>query len=174
MKDVPRDGKTLGEIVVRAPWTTEGYFKEPEKSEALWKGGWLHTGDLAALDGKGTVMIRDRLKDVVKSGGEWISTLLLEDLLTHHPAVLEAAVIGASDPKWGERPVAVVCLKSGMSANEEELKVHLDQYVAQGRIARFWLPERIKVSETPLPKTSTGKLDKKPLKEEYAAILTGT
>jgi fatty-acyl-CoA synthase len=174
MQDIPRDSKTLGEIIVRAPWLTEGYYKDPEKSEALWFGGWLHTGDLAALDEKGVVMIRDRLKDVVKSGGEWISTLLLEDLLMHHPAILEAAVIGVKDPKWGERPLAVVCLKNGKSATEEELKAHLDGFVEQGRIAKFWLPEKIIIGGTPLPKTSTGKLDKKPLRETYASMLTGS
>ena len=171
MKDVPRDGKTLGEVVVRAPWTTEGYYKEPEKSEALWLGGWLHTGDLAALDERGHLMIRDRLKDVVKSGGEWISSLLLEDLLTRHPAVLEAAVFGAKEQKWGERPIAVVCLKAGKSATEEELRSHLKGFVDQGKIASFWLPDRILVRETPLPKTSTGKLDKKPLRDEHSEIL---
>lgn len=171
MKDVPRDSKTLGEVVVRAPWTTDGYYKEPDKSDALWAGGWLHTGDLAALDERGHLMIRDRLKDVVKSGGEWISSLLLEDLLTSYPAVLEAAVFGAKDSKWGERPVAVVCLKSGMSSREAELKTHLDKFVENGRIAKFWLPEKILISETPLPKTSTGKLDKKPLREKYSDIL---
>jgi fatty-acyl-CoA synthase len=172
MKDVPRDGKALGEIVVRAPWLTDGYYKDPEKSEMLWAGGWLHTGDLAALDEKGTLIIRDRLKDVVKSGGEWISTLLLEDLLTHHPAVLEAAVIGAKDEKWGERPLAVVSLKTGKAATAEELRAHLERFVDQGRIAKFWVPEKIVVSETPLPKTSTGKLDKKPLREMYSASPT--
>jgi fatty-acyl-CoA synthase len=171
MQDIPRDGKTLGEIVVRAPWLTDGYYREPERSESLWSGGWLHTGDLAAMDEKGIVMIRDRIKDVVKSGGEWISTLLLEDLLMHHPAVLEAAVIGAKDPKWGERPLAVVCLKSGMAATEGELISHLGQFVETGKIAKFWLPARIIISKDPLPKTSTGKLDKKPLRETYTMSL---
>ena len=171
MKDVPRDGKTLGEVVTRAPWTTEGYYKEPDRTEVLWSGGWLHTGDLAAMDERGHLMIRDRLKDVVKSGGEWISTLLLEDLLMRHPAVLEAAVIGAKDKKWGERPVAVVCLKQGMNATEEELKAHLDRFVSQGKIAKFWIPEKILIQQTPIPKTSTGKLDKKPLRVEYTEIL---
>ena len=172
MKDVPRNGKTLGEVVVRSPWLTDGYYKDSEKSEALWSGGWLHTNDLAALDEKGTLMIRDRLKDVVKSGGEWISTLLLEDLLMHHPAVLEAAVIGARDPKWGERPIAVVCLKGGTSATEEELRSHLERFVDEGRIAKFWLPEKVIIRADPLPKTSTGKLDKKPLREAYSGTLT--
>jgi fatty-acyl-CoA synthase len=172
MKDVPRDAKTLGEVVVRAPWLTDGYADDPQKSEALWLGGWLHTGDLAVMDEKGILMIRDRMKDVVKSGGEWISTLLLEDLLMHHPAVLETAVIGAKDPKWGERPVAVVCLRKGMTASEEELISHLNQYVESGKIAKFWLPAKVVISDAPLPKTSTGKLDKKPLRDIYSTSLT--
>jgi fatty-acyl-CoA synthase len=171
MKDVPRDGKTLGEIVTRTPWATEGYYKEPDKTEALWKGGWLHTGDLAAMNERGYILIRDRMKDVVKSGGEWISSLMLEDLLTHHPSVLEAAVIGARDQKWGERPVAVVCLKPGMSASEQQLKSHLETFVDEGKIAKFWVPEKIVISDAPLPKTSTGKLDKKPLRDKYIEIL---
>jgi fatty-acyl-CoA synthase len=171
MKDVPRDGTTLGEVVVRAPWTTEGYYKEPERSETLWSGGWLHTGDLASLDERGYLIIKDRLKDVVKSGGEWISTLFLEDLLTHHPAVLEAAVIAAKDSKWGERPIAVVCLKPGMSATEQDLLFHLQKFVDEGKIAKFWLPAKILITQNPLPKSSTGKLDKKPLREEYLNIL---
>jgi fatty-acyl-CoA synthase len=171
MHDVPRDGKTLGEIVVRAPWLTDGYYKDPEKSETLWSGGWLHTGDLAALDENGIVMIKDRMKDVVKSGGEWISTLLLEDLLMHHPAVLEAAVIGAKDLKWGERPIAIVFLKNGMTTSEGELLAHLGQFVEDGKIAKFWLPAKIVISASPLPKTSTGKLDKKPLRETYTMSL---
>ena len=114
-------------------------------------------------------MIRDRKKAVLKSGGECTTTLLLEDLLMHHPAVLEAAVIGTRDPKWGERPLAVVCLKSGGSATEGELLAHLSGFVDKGKIARFWLPDKVVIREGPLPKTSTGKLDKKPLRESYAA-----
>ncbi|MHB2037470.1 MAG: long-chain fatty acid--CoA ligase [Nitrososphaerales archaeon] len=171
MKDVPRDDKTLGEIIVRSPWTTPSYYKEPEKSAELWRGGWLHTGDLATIDERGYLLIRDRLKDVVKSGGEWISTLLLEDLLMHHESVLEAAVIGAKDEKWGERPIAIVCLKQGKTASEDELKAHLGRYVDEGKIAKFWLPEKIITSGEPLPKTSTGKLDKKPLREKYSSVL---
>jgi fatty-acyl-CoA synthase len=171
MKDVPRDDKTLGEIVVRAPWTTPGYYKEPERSAELWAGGWMHTGDIATVDARGYLVIRDRLKDVVKSGGEWISTILLEDLLMHHESVLEAAVFGAKDEKWGERPIAVVCFKQGKTASEDELKAHLGKYVDEGKIARFWLPERIIASGEALPKTSTGKLDKKPLREKYPSAL---
>ncbi len=171
MKEVPRDDRTLGEIVVRSPWTTQGYYREPEKSAELWAGGWLHTGDLATVDERGYLVIRDRLKDVVKSGGEWISTLLLEDLLMHHESVFEAAVIGAKDEKWGERPVAMVCLKEGKTASEDELRAHLLKYVEEGKIAKFWVPERIIIIGGALPKTSTGKLDKKPLREKYSSVL---
>jgi fatty-acyl-CoA synthase len=171
MKEVPRDNKTLGEIVVRSPWTTEGYYKDPGKTTELWAGGWLHTGDIATVDERGYLVIKDRLKDVVKSGGEWISTLLLEDLLMHHESVLEAAVVGARDEKWGERPIAIVCLKQGKTATEEELGAHLAKYVEEGKIARFWLPARIIVGSEALPKTSTGKLDKKPLRDRYSGVL---
>ena len=171
MKEVPRDDKTLGEIVVRSPWTTQGYFKEPEKSAELWAGGWLHTGDLATIDERGYLVIRDRLKDIVKSGGEWIPTILLEDLLMHHESVLEAAVIGAKDEKWGERPIAILRFKQGKTASEDELRAHLAKYVEEGKIARFWLPERIIISDETLPKTSTGKLDKKTLREKYSPVL---
>lgn len=118
-------------------------------------------------------MIRDRLKDVVKSGGEWISTILLEDLLMHHESVLEAAVIGAKDEKWGERPIAILCFKPGKTASDEQLKTHLTKYVEEGKIASFWLPEKIIISNEALPKTSTGKLDKKPLREKYSSVLAG-
>lgn len=103
---LPADGETQGELVLRAPWLTMGYFKEPEKSEELWQGGWLHTGDVATLDGMGYIDIRDRIKDVIKTGGEWVSSLDLEDLISRHPAVREVAVVGVADPQWGERPFA--------------------------------------------------------------------
>jgi Acyl-CoA synthetases (AMP-forming)/AMP-acid ligases II len=171
MNDVPRDGKTVGEIVVRAPWLTKEYYKDPEGTRKLWEGGWLHTGDVAVIDQDGYITIVDRLKDVVKSGGEWISTLILEDLLMRHPAVLEAAVIGAHHKHWGERPVAVVYPKPGSSVTEEELKAHLMKFVEQGVIAKFWVPDRIVLTNEQLPRTSTGKFDKKPLREKYSKIL---
>ena len=95
MKDVPRDGRTPGEIVVRGPWLTGEYYKEPARTEDLWRGGWMHTGDMAVMDEEGYVTIVDRIKDAIKSGGEWIPTITLEDVLVRHPAVFEAAVIGA-------------------------------------------------------------------------------
>jgi len=107
---------------------------------------------------------------VVKSGGEWISTLLLEDLLSQHVSVFEAAVIGVRDENWGERPVAIVCLKQGKVTSEEGLRAHLEGYVGEGKIAKFWVPDRMVIVSEPLPKTSTGKLDKKPLRERYSSF----
>lgn len=172
MKDVPRDGRTTGQIVVRGPWLTKEYYKDEEKTNELWAGGWLHTGDMAVVDDEGYLTIVDRIKDAVKSGGEWIPTLVLEDVIVRHPAVMEAAVIGAKEKKWGERPVAVVSLRQGQTVSEEELKSHCSKFVDDGKIVKFWVPERFVILTDLLPKTSTGKLDKKPLREKYSAILT--
>lgn len=171
MKDVPRDDRTAGEIVVRAPWLTKEYFKDEAKTQELWAGGWLHTGDMAVMDEDGYVLIVDRIKDAVKSGGEWIPTIILEDLLVRHPAVSEAAVIGTKEQKWGERPIAIVSLRQGQKTTEEELRRHFQAFADQGRIAKFWVPDRFVISPEPLPKTSTGKIDKKPLRERYSQVL---
>ncbi|MEM3832201.1 MAG: fatty acid--CoA ligase [Thermoprotei archaeon] len=168
-KDVPRDSKTVGEIVVRTPWLTRDYYKDPEKTKELWAGGWLHTGDIAVIDEYGYIKIVDRIKDVVKSGGEWISSLTLEDLIALHPAVSEVAVIGAPHPRWGERPVAIIVAKKGMQVTEDELKKHLENYVESGRITKWWIPDKfIFVNE--IPKTSTGKIDKKILRDQYKTL----
>jgi fatty-acyl-CoA synthase len=171
MKDVPRDGKAVGEIVVRGPWLTREYYKDEEKTRELWEGGWLHTGDMAVVDDEGYLTIVDRIKDAVKSGGEWIPTLILEDLIMRHPAILEAAVVGAREAHWGERPVAVVSLREGQKTSEEDLTRHMQKFVEEGKIAKFWIPERFVIWPEALPKTSTGKLDKKPLREKYLGIL---
>ena len=167
MKDVPRNEKTVGEIVVRGPWLTSEYFKDPSKTEDLWRGGWLHTGDMAVIGQEGYVTIVDRIRDAVKSGGEWIPTILLEDLLSRHPAVLEAAVVGAQDQRWGERPLAVVSLRQNQHVSSDDLRKHMEGFVAEGKIAKFWVPDEYIVLEGQLPKTSTGKIDKKPLRERY-------
>jgi fatty-acyl-CoA synthase len=172
MQALPHDGKSMGELVVRAPWTTREYYKDPEGTKKLWADGWLHTGDIAVIDPKGYVSIVDRMKDVVKSGGEWISTILLEDLLMSHPAVQEAAVIAGHESKWGERPIAIVTLKPNARATEEELKKHLEGFANEGKIAKFWIPERVVTQTEALAKTSTGKIDKKPLREKYSGLLT--
>ncbi len=166
--ELPHNGRDKGEIVVRSPWLTPGYYKDPERSEELWRGGWLHTGDVAVIDEHGYVQIVDRLKDVIKSGGEWISSLELENLLSLHPAVLEAAVIGVPDPKWDERPLAIVVLKPGQTVDADALKLHLKQFADQGVITKWAIPERYEFVDS-LPKTSVGKIDKKVLRAKFGA-----
>jgi fatty-acyl-CoA synthase len=167
MNDVPHDGVSQGEIVLRAPWLTGGYAKDEGGSAALWRGGWLHTGDIGVVDGLGYVKIVDRLKDVIKSGGEWVSSSDLEDLIQKHSAVAEVAVIGVPDPLWIERPLAVVVVKHGHSLQGHELKAQLADLVSKGVISKYGVPDRV-VFVDALPKTSVGKLDKKLLRQQYA------
>jgi fatty-acyl-CoA synthase len=169
-KDVARDGKETGEIIVRTPWLTGGYYKDPDKSEELWADGWLHTGDVANVNEHGFVQIVDRLKDVIKSGGEWIVSLELENLLSLHEGVSEAAVIGIHDDKWGERPQAIVVPRQGYKdkLTADALKEHLNKYVAEGVITDWSVPESY-VFVDEIPKTSVGKIDKKVLRSRFAA-----
>ena len=160
--EVPRDSKTIGEIIVRTPWLTNKYVGNPEGTEKLWKNDWLNTGDLAVIDEHGYIAIVDRERDAVKSGGEFIPTLILEDLISTCPGVSEVAVVGRKDEKWGERPVAFV---SGTGeCSREKIVEYLETYLKTGRIAKFWIPDEfIKVES--FEKTSTGKIDKKVLRE---------
>ncbi len=157
---VPHDGESVGEIEVRGPWITASYYntEAPEK----FHDGWLRTGDVGNIDARNYVQITDRSKDVIKSGGEWISSVELETLLVGHPSVAEAAVVGVPDERWAERPLALVVLKQGASATPDELRAFLAP-----KVARWWLPERWTFVEE-LPKTSVGKLDKKLIRSEYA------
>ena len=157
---LPADGESQGELVLRAPWLTQGYFREPEKGAELWQHGWLHTGDVATIDDFGFIDIRDRIKDVIKTGGEWISSLELEDLISRHPAVREVAVVGMVDPQWGERPFALLVVHEGQSLDAKALKEHLKPFVDQGSINKWAIPSQIALV-TEVPKTSVGKLDKK-------------
>ncbi|MCP4692779.1 MAG: long-chain fatty acid--CoA ligase, partial [Desulfobacterales bacterium] len=168
-KPMPHDGKTAGEVVARAPWLTQGYLKDPAMSEALWEDGWLHTGDVGAIDAEGYLKITDRIKDVIKTGGEWVSSLELEDIAIQHDAVSEAAVIGAPDDKWGERPMALVVLKeaAGGEITEEDLKAFFMQSVESGVIPKYGVPDRIEFVAA-IPKTSVGKIDKKELRKRFA------
>ena len=163
MNDVPHDGKSQGEVVVRAPWLTQGYLNDPEKSEELWAGGWLHTGDVAVMSDDGWLKIVDRIKDVIKTGGEWVSSIDLEGLVLQHPGVGECAVVGVPDAKWGERPVALV-VKSG-DADEEGIKALIADYAEKGIISRYGIPDRV-IFVDALPRTSVGKLDKKKMRAE--------
>jgi len=167
-QEVARDATETGEIVVRTPWLTPGYYKDPERSEELWAGGWLHTGDVAHVDEQGYVQIVDRMKDLIKSGGEWIVSLELENLLSLHEDVLEAAVIGVPDDKWGERPLAIVVPKQGAESKitAEGLRAHMEKFVADGVIATWEVPDHYVVVKE-IPKTSVGKIDKKVLRSRY-------
>lgn len=164
---LPADGEAQGELVLRAPWLTMGYFNEPEKSAELWEHGWMHTGDVATLDDFGFIDIRDRIKDVIKTGGEWLSSLELEDLISRHPAVREVAVVGVPDPQWGERPFALLVVRDGQALDARQLKEHLKPFVEEGHINKWAIPSQIALV-TDIPKTSVGKLDKKRIRADIA------
>ncbi|MDI9645692.1 MAG: fatty acid--CoA ligase [Archaeoglobales archaeon] len=165
--DVKKNGKEMGEIIVRAPWLTQGYLKDEIKTKELWAGGWLHTGDIAVVDEEGYVTIVDRLKDVIKSGGEWISSLALENLLSMHPKVKEVAVIGKPHEKWGERPVAIIVPIENEKPSEEELRSFLMKLVEEGRITKWAIPDDFVIVDQ-IPKTSVGKIDKKMLRKMFS------
>jgi fatty-acyl-CoA synthase len=169
MRDVPRDGKTQGEIVLRAPFLTQGYFKKPQASEELWAGGYLHTQDVAVVSPDGSVQIVDRMKDVIKTGGEWVSSIEVEGLIVEVPGVQEAAVIGVKDEKWGERPMAFVVCKPDAGLKPEAVRAHLLRHVESNRISKFAVPELGRIVFVPeIPKTSVGKFNKKLLRERNA------
>jgi len=161
---LPRDGQTFGELEVRGPWVAASYYGG-DGADRFTADGWFKTGDVVTLDGDGYMRITDRAKDVIKSGGEWISSVALENALMSHPAVLEAAVFAARHEKWTERPVAAVAFKPGQSATPEELRAHIE-----GRFAHFWLPDAY-VVVAQVPRTSTGKFLKTKLREEHGDML---
>jgi len=167
MHDVPHDGQTSGEVVVRAPWLTQGYLNDPANSEQLWRGGYLHTSDIGTINPEGYLQITDRIKDVVKSGGEWISSLAIEDLISLYPGVSEVAVIGKPDEKWGERPLALIVLKgeSAGQVTERDIQAHVKAVVERGVISKWAVPDVRFVDA--LERTSVGKLDKKVLRQKY-------
>jgi fatty-acyl-CoA synthase len=154
------DGKSVGELEVRGPWIAASYHDDP-RSAAAFHDGWFRTGDVVTIDADGYVQITDRAKDVIKSGGEWISSVELENLLVGHPDVLEAAVIGLAHERWQERPLACVVPKPGRAPTREAIL----EYLAP-RVARWWLPDDVVFVET-LPKTSVGKLAKRELREQF-------
>jgi fatty-acyl-CoA synthase len=161
-REVSWDGESTGELEVRGPWITGSYYggsTDPEK----FRDGWLRTGDVGSITTNGYLRLTDRAKDVIKSGGEWISSVELENRLLEHPSVAEAAVIGIPDIKWDERPLATVVVKAGTTVTAAELRDFLSQY-----IAKWQLPDAWSFIET-VPKTSVGKFDKKKLRAEYAA-----
>ncbi|PID77076.1 MAG: long-chain fatty acid--CoA ligase [Deltaproteobacteria bacterium] len=164
MKDINQNSREVGEIVVRTPWLTPGYLKDSQHSEELWRHKWLHTGDVASINQKGEVNISDRMKDIIKVGGEWLSSLELEDLVGIEPRVAEVAVIAAPDGKWGERPLALVVRNGELT--EKQILRHLQNYTDQGLLTRQALLMKV-VFVDKIDKTSVGKIDKKILREKY-------
>ncbi|MBS9780357.1 MAG: fatty acid--CoA ligase [Moraxellaceae bacterium] len=164
---VPADGESTGELVIRTPWLTQSYFKNEDKGNELWEGGYLHTGDIAKMSADGTVQITDRLKDVIKSGGEWISSLELETILSLHPSVADIAVIGVEDEQWGERPLALVVKKATHAdTTAEEIRALAEQAVERGLLPSYGVPKQFKFLDE-LPKTSVGKHDKKVMRAMF-------
>lgn len=166
-RDVPRDGATMGDLLVRGPWVAASYYNHPEAADAWTTDGWFRTGDVATIDAEGYIQIVDRTKDLIKSGGEWISSVALENALMAHPKVLEAAVIAVPDPRWQERPLACVVPKPEATGalDAAELAEHL-----RPRFAKWQLPDHY-VFLSELPKTSVGKFDKKALRARYQAAV---
>ena len=163
------DGPHSGEIVVRAPWATWGYLGDPKASTALWEGGYLHTQDVGTIDATGQLHVTDRIKDVIKSGGEWISSLQLEELLGKHPGVAEVAVVGVPDARWGERPLAIVVPQAaGSGTLETELLQLVQEQVEATMLSRFAIPDRFVIVPS-IEKTSVGKINKRLLRERYAS-----
>jgi fatty-acyl-CoA synthase len=160
---VPRDGESSGELQSRGSWIAASYYNDPRAGESFTDDGWLRTGDVATMDERGQMRLVDRTKDLIKSGGEWISSVELENELMAHPKIREAAVIGVADEKWGERPMACVVLEADAELSEKEVREHL-----AGRIAKWQVPDRV-VFIDEVPKTSVGKFSKKTLRERFAA-----
>ena len=161
-EELPWDGESRGELQAAGPWVTATYYDDERAPESFTSDGWLRTGDVAVIDSNGYVRIVDRTKDVVKSGGEWISSVELENEIMAHPSVAEAAVIGVPHPKWAERPLACVVLKQGESLTKEDVLTFLE-----GRVATWWLPDDV-VFIDEVPKTSVGKFSKKDLRDRFA------
>ena len=154
----------MGELEVRGPWIAASYYEAPESAGRWTEDGWFRTGDIVSIDPKGFIKIQDRTKDVIKSGGEWISSVALENQLIAHDAVAEAAVIAVADEKWGERPLAVVSLKPGRETTAEELREFLAPHFAS-----WWLPDRFEFVDE-IPKTGVGKFRKTALREQFAGV----
>ncbi len=171
---LPNDGEAVGEIVARGPWMTQGYFKDAENSEKLWKGGWLHTGDVASIGPDYYVSISDRVKDVIKTGGEWVSSLDIENIFSQIEGIAEVAVVGLPNERWGERPYALVVVKPEFMdrLTQETIQQQLSGLVEEGKIKSWYVPDRV-VFVPEIPKTSVGKLDKKKIRSEMRELLLG-
>ena len=158
---VPWDGRTMGELEVRGPWIARAYYNRPDSADRFTDDGWFRTGDIVTIDKDANIQVQDRTKDLIKSGGEWISSVALECALMGHPAVAEAAVIPVPHPKWDERPLAAVVLKPGQKASPEELRAFLAP-----SFSKFWLPDAFEFVDA-IPRTSAGKFKKSALRERF-------
>jgi fatty-acyl-CoA synthase len=163
-EELPWDDTVSGELQVRGPWIAQAYYDDPRSPESFTEDGWLKTGDVAAISPEGYIRLVDRTKDVIKSGGEWISSVELENELMAHPKVAEAAVVGVSSERWSERPLACVVVRPGEELTKEELLAFLEP-----RVARWWLPDAVEFIDE-VPKTSVGKFSKKTLRERFADV----
>jgi fatty-acyl-CoA synthase len=161
------DGRTMGELEVRGPWVAAGYYQYESGSDRFTADGWFKTGDIVTIDERATVSIQDRSKDLIKSGGEWISSVALESALMGHPAVAEAAVIPVASAKWGERPLATVVLKGGTTVSAEELRAFLAP-----KFPKFWLPDAFEFIDA-IPRTSAGKFQKMELRARFKDYQVG-
>ncbi len=160
---LPHDGKAFGRLLVRGPWVANGYYKHEDRS--AWVDGWFDTGDVATIDEAGMLNIVDRSKDVIKSGGEWISSVELENVAVGHPAIAECAVVGVPHPKWDERPILLIIKREGQELSKAEMLAFLE-----GKVAKWWLPDEV-VFVSSLPHTATGKLLKRQIREDYSSVL---
>ncbi|MEC8263409.1 MAG: long-chain-fatty-acid--CoA ligase [Pseudomonadota bacterium] len=167
MKEQPRDGRSTGEVVVRAPWLNRAYLKNEEATAALWQGGYMHTGDVGHVDWQGNLQITDRMKDVIKSGGEWVSSLALESLASAIDGVVEVAALGVPDAKWGERPLLLIVAGDGAdrAALSKALGAAFEGRIAAGELSKWAMPDEIRFVEA-IAKTSVGKIDKKAIRAE--------
>ncbi len=163
MVDVPKDGITTGEVITRAPWLTNAYLKQEDASAELWREGWLHTGDVGCLSPDGTLRITDRLKDVIKSGGEWVSSLALENFASTVPGLIEVAAVGVPDAHWGERPVLIVVMEES-EAVVPLIRERIGAAISRGDLPKWAAPDRICMVAS-LPRTSVGKIDKKRIRQ---------
>jgi fatty-acyl-CoA synthase len=162
---LPHDGTTSGRLLVRGPWIASGYYKESEKS--AWRDGWFDTGDIGTIDEHGFLNIVDRAKDIIKSGGEWISSVDVENVAMSHPAIGECAVVGLPHPQWAERPLLVVVLREGAAATKEDVLSFLGE-----RVVKWWLPDEV-IFVDQLPHTATGKVLKRQIRQTYQTLYEG-
>ncbi|MDA7848126.1 AMP-binding protein, partial [Sulfurospirillum sp.] len=170
MNEISHDGKSSGEIVVRTPWLTNGYFKDKKNSKFLWRNGYLHTGDIANIDKDGFIKITDREKDIIKISGEWVSSLELEDIINQHSDISEVAVIGQTHEKWGEVPLGLVVLREKSTTTEKEIERFIKDFIKKGIMARESMLVKIKFVQK-IDKTSVGKVNKRELRCKYSLKL---